>query len=382
MQAPDRTLARQIAPGTVVNGLEVIRFVGVDPQHNGQHECRCRCGRIFVCKTYVLKKNKKPRCNHPDCAVGKVSVSLVGIRFGSLVVVSEEKLRDGKWGWMCRCDCGGSKVVRNGHLRSGHTTSCGCVAVRRRLLQGEVIRKLKVLRPDVGKRNGSPVAEFICECGHKFRRPVYLVTSGAKPTCGRTMCKDGSLDITGKRFGRLLVHGLHEDSKRQTTDDPRRHVFWDVECDCGRRLKVQRDVLVSGKRSTCGRGTCKWNWRGGKRNKGSEAWARNKLACIGKASRYHGWAEPYQGWEDVLLLWKESDGTCQCCKTKSDKLCLDHCHATGRLRGFICNSCNTAIGLFGEKSHRLVMASKYVASQCQQLRIPLFRGYERRKKTP
>jgi hypothetical protein len=28
------------------------------------------------------------------------------------------------------------------------------------------------------------------------------------------------------------------------------------------------------------------------------------------------------------------------------------------------------------------MASKYVASQCQQLRIPLFRGYERRKKTP
>ena len=29
--------------------------------------------------------------------------------------------------WKCRCDCGKETVVAMGHLRSGHTKSCGCV---------------------------------------------------------------------------------------------------------------------------------------------------------------------------------------------------------------------------------------------------------------
>lgn len=54
-------------------------------------------------------------------------LDLVGQRFGLLVVI-EEAGRDkhGNVLWLCRCDCGDEVIVKCGHLRQGHTTSCGC----------------------------------------------------------------------------------------------------------------------------------------------------------------------------------------------------------------------------------------------------------------
>lgn len=52
---------------------------------------------------------------------------LIGKRFGRLTVVSREP--NNKWKetmWRCECDCGGETITSGKHLRSGHTTSCGC----------------------------------------------------------------------------------------------------------------------------------------------------------------------------------------------------------------------------------------------------------------
>ncbi len=54
-----------------------------------------------------------------------------GIRFGRLVVATEAdpylwRGRFSRRRWACDCDCGGSAVVREDSLASGHTTSCGC----------------------------------------------------------------------------------------------------------------------------------------------------------------------------------------------------------------------------------------------------------------
>lgn len=61
-----------------------------------------------------------------------ISVS-IGDRYGSLTVLSElptRKLAGGTKRWFrCRCDCGAEMEVRLGHLRSGHTRSCGCLVV-------------------------------------------------------------------------------------------------------------------------------------------------------------------------------------------------------------------------------------------------------------
>jgi hypothetical protein len=53
-----------------------------------------------------------------------------GDRFGKLKILSRSPSdRHGNAMYRCRCDCGNTAVVRGCHLRSGHTTSCGCARV-------------------------------------------------------------------------------------------------------------------------------------------------------------------------------------------------------------------------------------------------------------
>jgi hypothetical protein len=64
------------------------------------------------------------------------NVSLVGRRFGRLIVKEPAGKVKNEAFWLCMCDCGNKKIVRGGHLKSGDTSSCGC-------LKRENIRKSK-----------------------------------------------------------------------------------------------------------------------------------------------------------------------------------------------------------------------------------------------
>ena len=49
-------------------------------------------------------------------------------KFGRLTVVRElGRSRSGGTLWLCKCDCGGEKVVSSDSLRQGKTRSCGCI---------------------------------------------------------------------------------------------------------------------------------------------------------------------------------------------------------------------------------------------------------------
>lgn len=45
------------------------------------------------------------------------------------------------------------------------------------------------------------------------------------------------------------------------------------------------------------------------------------------------------------------------------KLVVDHCHATGRIRGLLCPNCNTAIGLLREEPQRFNRAVSYLRGE-------------------
>lgn len=53
-------------------------------------------------------------------------------RFGRLKVIKEVEASISPCGtkrrkFLCQCDCGESKIVQMTHLKSGHTSSCGCL---------------------------------------------------------------------------------------------------------------------------------------------------------------------------------------------------------------------------------------------------------------
>jgi hypothetical protein len=66
-------------------------------------------------------------------------IDLTGQRFGRLTVLRKTDKRGSCGGviWQCQCDCGNAAaLVTSAKLRSGHTQSCGCLALERLLEYG------------------------------------------------------------------------------------------------------------------------------------------------------------------------------------------------------------------------------------------------------
>lgn len=55
-------------------------------------------------------------------------LDLVGHRYGNLFVQASAGYAKGFSLWLCQCQCGRQCVVRGNGMRTGNTTSCGCVA--------------------------------------------------------------------------------------------------------------------------------------------------------------------------------------------------------------------------------------------------------------
>lgn len=57
------------------------------------------------------------------------------------------------------------------------------------------------------------------------------------------------------------------------------------------------------------------------------------------------------------------NNVCKICEKperENRKLCVDHCHKTGRVRGLLCGGCNKSIGFMGDSIELLSRAIKYL----------------------
>lgn len=64
--------------------------------------------------------------------------------------------------------------------------------------------------------------------------------------------------------------------------------------------------------------------------------------------------------EDYNNLLESQNNCCAICKDGDKKLVVDHCHATGRIRGLLCHHCNVALGMFKDNKAILQEAMEYL----------------------
>jgi hypothetical protein len=124
-------------------------------------------------------------------------IDLTGQRFGRLVALCRQSpYRTKDIRWLCQCDCGEQRSVVGASLRRGLQKSCGCL-----------------------------------------RREIIAAVSRERPLH----------DLTGRRFGRLIVVSLA----------PKRggNRSWLCRCDCGRETAVFARSLLSGVSGSCGCGS-------------------------------------------------------------------------------------------------------------------------------
>lgn len=64
---------------------------------------------------------------------------------------------------------------------------------------------------------------------------------------------------------------------------------------------------------------------------------------------------------DYDRMFVEQDGACAICrKTQSRAFDVDHCHATGKVRGLLCTNCNRMVGHAHDDADRLRAAAEYL----------------------
>lgn len=75
--------------------------------------------------------------------------------------------------------------------------------------------------------------------------------------------------------------------------------------------------------------------------------------------------------EDYYRMFFEQGGVCKICRRPQKEiskgrggvvtnLCVDHNHDTGKVRGLLCNNCNTLVGMANENSEWLTNAIAYL----------------------
>jgi len=70
--------------------------------------------------------------------------------------------------------------------------------------------------------------------------------------------------------------------------------------------------------------------------------------------------------EDYETLLNKQNGVCAICGSESsghkskNRLSVDHCHSTGKVRGLLCSHCNSALGHFKDSPILISKALDYL----------------------
>lgn len=120
-------------------------------------------------------------------------IDMTGQKFGRLTVISRaENTSEGRAQWLCKCDCGNTKIVLGKRLRNGGTKSCGCLQKERTSqaclndITGQRFHSLVVLERVPGRFSGKVKWKCQCDCGSIIEVTTSDLVTNHTKSCGCT----------------------------------------------------------------------------------------------------------------------------------------------------------------------------------------------------
>ncbi len=108
----------------------------------------------------------------------------IGKRYGRLVVIKKVDRKEFTSSvYLCRCDCGNMKEVNINKLHTGHTKSCGCLKHKIRDLTGQRFGRL-VVDSFKGRDKNQTLWKCSCDCGNKCVASSHDLLLGCTVSCG------------------------------------------------------------------------------------------------------------------------------------------------------------------------------------------------------
>lgn len=186
---------------------------------------------------------------------------IIGQRYGNLIVIEligKDKYYDKIW--RCKCDCGNIVNVKQGHLRSGHTKSCGCNKNHLNNLINKTFGYLLVVDRAEDYVNPCNAKRYTrwkccCDCGKEIIVFTSNLKSGSVTSCG---CHNPHRlqDLSGAKFGKLTVIKQVEP---YVNDSGRKLIRYKCKCECGRYIFALANTLRTNDVMSCG---CSVNSKG------------------------------------------------------------------------------------------------------------------------
>ncbi len=143
-------------------------------------------------------------------------IDLTDKKFGKLTVIKRDESFKKVVRWLCKCDCGNTKIVRGYCLKDGTTKSCGCLSGKSNIGK----RRPKQAKKHIGKkfnrltvidieRNPSQSGYFLitkCDCGNISKQIHADLDSGKVKSCGCFIKEQSSINGS--------LHGLNNCTKQ------------------------------------------------------------------------------------------------------------------------------------------------------------------------
>ena len=75
--------------------------------------------------------------------------------------------------------------------------------------------------------------------------------------------------------------------------------------------------------------------------------------------------------QDYRAILARQGNACAICKKPDVRLCIDHCHATGKVRGLLCDKCNMGLGNYNDDPSLMRAATAYLEAARRDEVAPL-----------
>ena len=121
--------------GITFGKLTVIERAGSNSNRHALWKCKCRCGAEIIADGCELRKGSQIACWNCTMSLKYFNSEdykdVLGKQFGRLTAIEPIKERNnaGRVIWKCKCECGNPNYVyvAASSLKSGNTSSCGCL---------------------------------------------------------------------------------------------------------------------------------------------------------------------------------------------------------------------------------------------------------------
>lgn len=161
-------------------------------------------------------------------------------------------------------------------------------------------------------------------------------------------------DLTGKKYGKLFVVFRDANFKKKSG--------WFCRCDCGNTAVIRGEYLRNGSSTSCG---CFQKESARARMTKHGRTDKDKPKAYDVYTREMHIKKKYGlSLDSYNSMLAQQENKCVICDytfgQKKGDCYVDHDHESGKVRGLLCQHCNTGLGYFRDNSKRLLKASNYL----------------------